>query len=452
MAHFDLIAADYDYWKEKSGYYYALIKDFYKKHIPSGSSVIEFGCGTGEVLASCRPKRGLGIDFSENILEIARDKYPGYEFKGADVEGFSSTEKFDYVIMSDLIDHLSDIPRAIESAHRVLTPKGKLIITSINPLWSASFELLEKLKLKMPEGPHCFIPNRFIEFFCRVKGFDILSKGALIFIPKNIPLLSGLLNRVIPELPIINRLCWVQTLVVEKGQRRKRELSYSVIIPAYNEEKNITECIERISKLNRDYEIIVIDDGSKDATSALLKRLQDKIHNLRSVRFPENRGKASAVEEGIRLAKKEVVVILDADMAVPPEDIALFLEPLERGLVDFVNGTRLVYNMEKKAMSQIKKIGNFLFALFFSLMLKYSVTDTLCGTKAFFRKDFKDLKISGERWGDFVLLDRAKKMRLRVGEVPVRYYARIFGQSKMRPFSDGLRFMSYILKMALRGE
>lgn len=450
--HFDNIAGKYDYWKQKGSYYYTLIKNFYRKHIPSGSSVIEFGCGTGEVLASCKPKRGLGIDFSEKILEIARDKYPQYEFRVADVEDFSPVEKFDYVIMSDLIDHLSDIPRAIENANRALNHNGRLIITTINPLWNPIFGLLERLRLKMPEGPHCFIPNRFIEFFCRIKGFNIISKGALMFIPKKVPLFSDLLNNIIPNVPIVNRLCWVQTLIAQKAQRPKRELGYSVIIPAYNEEENIAECIERIPGLKRDYEIIVIDDGSEDATPIILKKLQDRIHNLRSIRFPKNRGKAYAVEEGIRYAKKEVVVILDADMAVNPEDIPLFVEPLERGIVDFVNGTRLIYNMEKRAMSQIRRIGNFLFALMCSLILKYNITDTLCGTKAFYKKDFQDIKISGERWGDFVLLGIAKKLGLRVGEVPVRYYVRKSGQSKMRPLSDGLMFMGYILKMALKGQ
>ncbi len=448
--HFDSIAGEYDYWKRKNSYYYSLIKSFYRKYIPPESSVIEFGCATGEILASCKPKRGVGIDISKNILQIAKNKYPQYEFRIADAEDFSHSEQFDYVIMSDLIDHLSNIPKAIENAQRVLNSKGRLIITSINPLWNPIWGLLEKLNLKMPEGPHCFIPNRFIEFFCQIKGFKVISKGALIFIPKKVPLVSSALNNIIPKLPILNRLCWVQTLIAEKDLQPRRKLSYSVIIPVYNEEKNIEECIRRIPRSNRDYEIIVIDDGSEDATPIILRQLQKEVHNLRSIRFSRNRGKAYAVEEGIRCARKEVVMVLDADMAVAPEDIPLFIQPLERGVVEFVNGTRLIYNMEKKAMSQIKRIGNFLFALLFSLILKFRLTDTLCGTKVFYKKHFQDIKISGERWGDFVLLWTAKKKGLKIGELPIRYYVRKAGQSKMNPFRDGLKFMRYILRITLK--
>jgi SAM-dependent methyltransferase len=444
------MADSYDYWKRKNAYYYSYIKNFYKQNIPAGSSVLEFGCASGDILASSDPARGLGIDISEKLLALAKNKYPQYEFRKAAVENFSNSNKenFDYCIMSDLLDHLCDIPQAIESAYNILKPNGKLIINTINPLWNPVFEISERLKLKMPEGPHCFIPNRFIEFYCRIKGFKIISKGALIFIPKKIPLFSNPLNKIVPLIPFFNKFCWVQTLIARKEEKPKNILSYSVIIPAYNEEKNIEECIRRIPNLARDYEIIVVDDGSKDTTADILERLKKEIKNLKTIRLPQNRGKASAIEEGLRCAEKEVIIILDADMAVAPEYIPLFLETLERGLVRFVNGTRLIYNMEKRAMAQIKMIANFLLALFFSFVLRLRVTDTLCGTKAFFRSDFQNIRLSGEKWGDLVLLFHAKRMKLPLGEVPVRYYARKFGKSKMRFFSDGIKFLIFSLKIA----
>jgi len=448
--HFDAIAAKYDHWKRKNDYYYSQLKDFYRKNIPPGASVIEFGCATGEILASCRPKKGVGIDISDNIIILAKAKYPQYEFRVADVECFTSCEKFDYCIMSDLLDHLYDIPKAIQSAYDLLNPRGRLLINTINPLYNPLFELLERLHFKMPEGPHCFIPNRFVEFYCQMKGFETLSKGAMLFIPQKIFFISGILNKIIPRIPILNKLCWVQTLIVRKGAWLKKELSYSVIMPVYNEEKNIEECINRIPKPQRDYEILAIDDGSQDKTAQILKGLTEKIQNLKVLRLPENMGKAHAIEEGIRNAQKKVIVILDADMSVAPEDIPLFIEPLERGLADFVNGTRLVYNMEKNAMAQIKRIANFSLAILFSMINKLHLSDTLCGTKAFFKRDFQDIKIHAERWGDLLLLERARVKGLKIKEVPVRYYARKFGVSKMRFFSDGMRFLGYSLSTALR--
>jgi SAM-dependent methyltransferase len=448
--HFENIAQSYDFWKKKNKYYYSLIKKFFNKNIPAGSKVVEFGCATGDVLAACKPKVALGIDFSLSLLEIARNKYPDYEFKLANVEKFVSPEKFEYCIMSDLIDHLSDIPQTLGSAYGVLGEGAKLLITTINPLWGPALDLFEKFRQKMPEGPHSFIPNRFIEFFCKTKGFRIVSKGALIFIPLRIPFISDILNSIVPRLPVLSRFCWVQTLIAQKETRPITKLSYSVIIPAYNEEKNIEQCIDRVPKSDRDCEIIVIDDGSTDATSLIVKKMQRNLNRLKLIVFPENRGKAAAIEEGIRLAGKDVVIILDADMAVAPEDIVLFIEPLETQTAQFVNGTRLVYNMEKNAMEQLKRIANFSLALFLSCIFKTSITDTLCGTKAFFRKDFQAIKMSGERWGDLVLLWTAKIKGLKIEEVPVRYYSRKSGNSKMRLFYDGSRFMFYILKMSLR--
>jgi len=258
-----------------------------------------------------------------------------------------------------------------------------------------------------------------------------------------------MLNNIIPRLPLLNKLCWVQTLIVENKLQPKTNLSCSIIIPAYNEADNIEECIRRIPKFKTDYEIIVIDDGSTDATPLILERLQKEIPNLRKERAATNSGKAYAVQEGIRLATKEVIIILDADMSVLPEDLTLFVEPLERNIVSFVNGTRLIYNMEKNAMDQLKHIANFLLAVFFSLILRYRITDTLCGTKAFFRKDFQDINISEERWGDLTLIWAAKRKGLKIGEVPVRYYARKSGKSKMKFLKDGFRFIRYVIKVAI---
>jgi SAM-dependent methyltransferase len=449
-SHFTTIAAEYDYWKKKNSYYYSSIKDFFRSNIPTGSRVIEFGCATGEILAHCRPANGLGLDLCADLIERAKAKFPQYGFQVQDVEKFVSDEKFDYCIMADLLDHITDIPAVIGNAYNSLNPGGKLAISTINPLWNPVFALLEKLRLKMPEGPHCFIPNRYLEFFCRMAGFEVISKGSLLFIPVRIPLLSGFLNFIMPRLPLVYRFCWVQTLVVKKVTRQQKKMSCSVMIPVYNEADNIEECIRRIPALDRDYEILVINDGSQDRTGSILERLTKEIPQLRVVTFPENRGKAHAVEEGISAAQKEIIIILDADMAVAPEDIELFIEPLEMGLADFVNGTRLIYTMEKKAMDQIRQIANFSLALLFSFCIKSRITDTLCGTKSFFKKDFQGITISEERWGDLVLLWSAREKGLNIAEIPVNYYTRKSGESKMKFLSDGMKFMSYTVRMACK--
>ena len=446
--HFENIADDYDAWKRKNSYYHELLKGFYRSSIPPGSDVIEYGCATGDILASTLPKKGLGVDFSQRLVAHARRKHPSLEFVAADAGDFASDRRFDYCIMSDLLDHVADIPRVLANAYQHLEPGGRLVCTTINPLWNPLMDFFERLHMKMPEGPHAFIPNRYLAAFCRMKGFDIVAQVPLIALPKNIPFLAPILNSIVPRLPLLNRFCWVQGLIAEKRGSPVRRLSYSVLIPVYNEEKNIEECVNRIPPLGPDYEILIVDDGSTDASKEVFERLQRANSRVRVVSLPKNQGKAAALEAGIKQAAKDAVIILDADMAVAPEDVPLFAEALEQGLGRFVNGTRLVYGMEKKAMSELKRIGNFMFALCLSFFLKFRLTDTLCGTKAFFRDDFSGVAFRGEKWGDFVLLAHAGKKRLPIVEIPLHYHARKAGSSKMNVLGDGLRFAWYILKMA----
>jgi len=211
-SHFDRIAPGYDHWKKKNHYYHSLLKEFYRKNIPEGSRVLELGTGTGEILASCRPGRGVGLDISEKMLELARTKFPAYEFYAADAGDFILKEKFDYVIMSDLLEHLPDIPKAINCVYNALLPGGEFICTAMNPFYGPVIALLEKLKVKMPEGPHAYISSKNVEQACRRRGFEFTARESLIFFPARVTLFSAFFNKIMPELPFLNKLCCLQVL------------------------------------------------------------------------------------------------------------------------------------------------------------------------------------------------------------------------------------------------
>ena len=220
-----------------------------------------------------------------------------------------------------------------------------------------------------------------------------------------------------------------------------KDFSCSVIIPCHNEEESIAECVNRVPKMGRFTEIIVVDDGSTDRTKDVVQVLLSRYNNLRLISYSPNKGKGFAVRKGFEEARGEVLMILDADMAVSPEELPLFFSPIAKGEAEAVNGTRLIYPMEKGAMTSLRHFGNKIFALVFTWLMKGRVTDTLCGTKAILKRDYRRMQMGRCPWGDFDILIGIAKLNLKMKEVPVHYKRRRKGKSKMRIFKDGGVFL-----------
>jgi len=229
------------------------------------------------------------------------------------------------------------------------------------------------------------------------------------------------------------------------SENSKEPLSCSVIIPCFNEAENIRECIERIPAMGHFTEIIVVNDGSVDGTSQIVREMQSGCQDLRIISYSPNRGKGYAVRRGFEAALGDVLMILDADMSVLPEELPRFLSSLEEGKAEAVNGTRMVYPMEGQAMPYLHLFGNKIFSIIFTWLMGRRLTDTLCGTKAILREDFKKMEMGRCPWGDFDILLGVAKLGLKMVEVPVHYKARRAGKSKMRTFRHGLLLIGMCL-------
>lgn len=218
--HFDRLAEEYDAWKEKGSYYYDLLADIYRGIIPEGSSVLEIGCGTGTLLARIRPSRGVGVDISPKMVAIAAAKYPGFHFLVADASALHLSETFDYVMIPDVIEHLADIPGTFHALLGVCHPGTRVVLTCVNPLWAPVLHLAERLKLKMPEGDHRWLPKREIVQIARERGFTLAAHRGRILLPKRIPFLSSLLNRLTEKVEWFAPVCLTHVYIFTLGGSR----------------------------------------------------------------------------------------------------------------------------------------------------------------------------------------------------------------------------------------
>lgn len=211
--HFEEVAGDYDRWKEKSAYYYGLLTEIYRELVPPGRSVLEVGCGTGTLLSRLSPRRGVGVDISPRMVEIASAKFPDLTFAVTDAENLDLRETFDFIIVPDVIEHLSDPGAMFRSVRRCCRPDTRVIVTCVNPLWAPVLHLAERLGMKMPEGEHRWLPEGELAAIAGEAGFRMEAAHGRILCPKKIPVLAALLNGAAARYAFLKPLCLTQALV-----------------------------------------------------------------------------------------------------------------------------------------------------------------------------------------------------------------------------------------------
>jgi len=443
MRFFDRKARFRDRWIRKNWYYNKKIIDFMRFHIPKKSSILEIGSGTGFLLNALYPIKGTGIDFSRNMTDIADRKYPHLRFINSDAIDYKLNEKFDYIIISDTLGYLEDIQGVLRNLRQNCNNRTRIIITTYNYLWDPILRFFEQIGLKMRQPFTNWLSSKEIAGILELEGYDVVKSGEMILLPKNIPLLSTFCNNYLSKLPGFRRLCLVQYIIARPLETEPRkEKIVSIIVAARNEEGNIEKVAKSLPILGAKTEIIFIEGCSKDNTWEEVKRVAGKYKNVRYAR-QDGTGKGDAVRKGFAMAKGDILIIYDADMTVPANDLNKFYEAIVTNKGEFINGSRLVYPMEKQAMRTLNLLGNKIFSLIFSWLLSQRIKDTLCGTKAITKENYeilsKNRKYFGDfdPFGDFDLLFGASKMDLKIVEVPIRYRHRTYGDTNIRRFAHG---------------
>ncbi|HTL88124.1 MAG TPA: glycosyltransferase [Leptolyngbya sp.] len=458
-SYFDQIAADLDRWNHRNRYYYQDLDRLHQFFIPPGSRVLEVGCGTGNLLAALDPAVGVGIDFSRSMVEIARSKYPHLKFHCLDAETLSPEDlgteiQFDFIVLSGVLGHLSDVQQVFANLHPFCHSRTRLILTFHNFLWQPLLHFAEKIGQRRPQPPQSWLSITDVSNLLQITGYLPLRSSRRFLLPKQIPLLAPLFNRGLAHLPIFSHFC-LTNYIVAKPQFAANSATYScsVIVPARNEAGNIRGAIERLPPLGSQTEVIFVEGHSQDGTWDEIQRVVQEGHPKFTLKaFQQTgKGKADAVRLGFAEATGDILMILDADLTVQPEDLPHFYQAIASDRGEFINGSRLVYPRSGKAMPWLNNWANKFFSLAFSFLLGQSIKDTLCGTKVLRRSDYEKLAAGRsyfgdfDPFGDFDLLFGATKLGLHLVDVPVRYQPRIYGSSNIAHFREGL----ILLRMCL---
>lgn len=443
--YFDNLADNRERWVKRNRFYHRTIEKHLRMIIPESSCVLELGCGTGNLLNAVKPLKGVGVDFSEKMISIAKEKHPHLTFHVADAEDFTYPEPFDYIIMSDLLCSLWDIQRVIRNLHGLVHSRTKIIITSYNYIWESILRFGEFLRIKARQPLQSWLTVKDIQGLLNLEGYELVRVDRKLFIPKYIPILNAIFNGFLANLPGLNSLGLVNVITARPSLTERTDFSVSIVVPARNERGNIENAVRRTPEFGTHQEFIFIEGNSVDNTYEEMLRVQTAYPD-KDIRVMKQtaRGKGNAVREAFDIAKGDILMILDADLTTPPEDMPKFYEALSTGRGEFINGCRLVYPMEKEAMRFLNYLANKFFGWLFSYLLGQRLKDTLCGTKVLFRKDYELIKANRhffgdfDPFGDFDLLFGAAKLNLKITEVIVRYRDREYGSTQISRFRHGL--------------
>ncbi len=446
MAHWDKAAQLSDSWHGWGSAYHKRMEQVYRFLVSPGQRVLEIGSGLGDLLAALQPARGVGVDFSAEMVNRAAARHPNIKFIHADAHDLTFLkETFDAIILSDLVNDAWDVQRVLEQIRPLCTPGTRLILNFHSRLWQVTLSAAQQLRLATRMLEQNWFTPEDVRGMVHLAGFETIRSWQEILFPLPVPLIEPFCNRFLVRLPFFRGLALSNFVIARPQPAQTREPSVSVIVPARNESGNIKAIFERTPLMGRFTELVFVEGHSKDDTFVAIER-EAASHPATPSRLLRQSGigKADAVRAGFEAAKGDILMILDADLTVPPEDLPRFYEALASGRGEFINGVRLVYPMEKEAMRGLNFLGNIFFSIAFSFLLGQHIKDTLCGTKVLWKTDYE--RIAANRayfgdfdpFGDFDLIFGAAKLNLKIVDLPIRYRERTYGSTNISRWKHGL--------------
>ncbi|MBI1761619.1 MAG: glycosyltransferase [Acidobacteria bacterium] len=470
QAHWDDFAQQSNKWQGLGGYYHQRLAEIYRFMVMPQQRVLEVGCGKGDLLAALSPAVGVGVDFSTEMIAQAARRHPSLQFVQADAHDLSALESyantpFDVIILSDLLNDVWDVQTVLEQVTHWADSHTRIIINSYSRLWELPLAWAQKLDLAQPVLNQNWLTVEDIAGLLELAGWQTINTKPELLFPLSVPLIAPLANRVLVKLPFFRTFALTNFILARPSRLPQHRAAdtrlgapkVSVVVPARNEAGNIEQIFSRVPEMGGGTELIFVEGHSQDDTYAAIERaLAAHPERICKLWRQTGAGKGDAVRLGFAEASGDILMILDADLTVPPEDLPRFYEALSTGKGEFINGVRLVYPMEDGAMRFANLLGNKFFSLAFSALLGQPVKDTLCGTKVLWRRDYERLTANRayfgdfDPFGDFDLLFGAAKLNLKITEIPVRYRERTYGTTNIQRWRHGWLLLKMVLFAAGR--
>ena len=450
--HYDSYAKERHQWIRKNKYYHGQMLKYYSFLVPEGSRVLELGCGIGYIIGSLKPSYGVGVDFSGETIKAARKSYPGIKFVCSAYEDFSTKEKFDYIIISGILS-ITNMQKLLQNIKKSCNPDTRIIICEYNRIWSPLLRLSEKLRLKMPEVKINELAVKDIENIININGYQLIKRDKFGLMPKYIPILSAFFNKVLAKLPLINSLCLNQFLIFRLNEAPKDAKKVSVFLTCKDEEGNIEELVKRTPSMGGHTELVFVEGGSKDNTYGKIQEMIKK-YPKKDIKLLKQKGigPKDAIYTGFGHSKGDFIILLEADLTTPPEEISYVWDIYKKGYGEYVQGSRLVYRMNKKAMPKLNYFGNGMFAKIFTWIVGQRFTDTLSGVKAMSKERYRQFEKQKnffrdlDPFGDFEMIFWCMKNNLKLVEVPITYLPRKYGETKIKAVKHGWMLLKISLK------
>lgn len=457
FANSEQYAASRPEWREKASFFHREDERYLRFLIPEGARVLEIGCGTGDTLAALKPSYGVGVDFSPGMIAQAKRMHPELEFHVGDAEDPATVAAlkgpFDFILVQDTIGSLDDCQAFLAGLHPLCARHTRIVIGYFSHLWQPVLRLAEAMGRRMPYPEQNVLSPDDVAVLAVLADMNPVKSERRLLMPVSLFGIGRLVNRFISVLPGIRQLSLRHYVVCRSLRVADDALkSATVVIPARNERGNIEPAVQRVPQFCDDIEIIFIEGHSKDGTYEEMERVKaaypDK--DIKLMRQP-GKGKADAVFTAYDVARGDVLMILDADLTMPPEQLPKFWDAIKSGKGEFINGSRLVYPLEEDAMRFLNLIANKTFSYLFSWLLNERYTDTLCGTKVMRRSDYYRLRDGKayfgdfDPFGDFDLIFGASKLNLKAIDLPIRYAARSYGETQISRFRHGVMLLKMVV-------
>ena len=459
IAHWDAAAQKKRSWKSWGGYYHKRLVETYRFLVTPGQRILEIGCGKGDLLAALQPSLGVGLDFSSEMIKAAREKHPDLEFIQVDAHEFELQGQFDVIILSDSVNDFWDVQYVLNKMKNLCHPSTRILLNYYSRLWELPLKAARSLGLATKTLYQNWLTPEDINNLLYLEGFEEIRKWEEVLFPLNIPLLAPFCNRYLVRLWPFRHLALTNFSMSRPFPEIgwKPDPKVSVVVPARNEEGNIQNIFDRVPQMGSGTELVFVEGNSTDNTYAAIEKAIQDNPKVEAVLFRQDgKGKGDAVRKGFEYASGDILMILDADLTVPPEDLPRFYDALVSGKGDMINGVRLVYPMEKEAMRFFNLLGNKFFSMIFSWLLGQPIKDTLCGTKVMTKKNYE--KIAANRsyfgdfdpFGDFDLIFGAAHLNFKIVDVPVRYRERTYGATNIDRWRHGWLLLRMVTFAARR--